>query len=77
MQLVVCCTEAQQEELTRYGVVAQASVVWVFEKVDLLHYKTADAVVDLLYENNKVNNSLLRQLSGIKIINLLTKPAGK
>jgi len=69
MQLVVCCTEAQQEELTRYGVVAQASVVWVFEKVDLLHYKTADAVVDLLYENNKVNNSLLRQLSGIKIIN--------
>lgn len=69
MQIVVCCTEAQQEELTNAGVAEAAQVVWVFEKVDLLHYNTADVVVDLLYENNTVNNGLLRQLPGTKIIN--------
>jgi 3-hydroxybutyryl-CoA dehydrogenase len=69
MQIVVCCNEEQKSELTATGFKEQARVVWVFEKVDLLHYKSADAVVDLLYENNNVNNALLRQLSGIKIIN--------
>src|SRR3954465_14258037 len=72
MQVVVCCTEAQQEELILNGIAEQASIVWAFEKADLLHYKTADAVVDLLYENNKVNNSLLRQFSGTTIINCVT-----
>jgi 3-hydroxybutyryl-CoA dehydrogenase len=69
MQIVVCCNEEQKRELTATGLKEQARVVWVFEKVDLLHYKSADAVVDLLYENNIVNNALLRQLSGVKIIN--------
>jgi 3-hydroxybutyryl-CoA dehydrogenase len=69
MQIVVCCNEEQKRELTATGLNEQARVVWVFEKVDLLHYKSADAVVDLLYENNNVNNALLRQLSGVKIIN--------
>src|SRR5215217_2377997 len=69
MQIVVCCNEEQKNELTATGLNEQAQVVWVFEKVDLMHYKSTDAVVDLLYENNKVNNGLLRQLSGVKIIN--------
>ena len=32
MQIVVCCTEAQREELTSLGVAEAAKVVWVFEK---------------------------------------------
>lgn len=69
MQVVVCCNEAQKGELVGDGPEAHAGVIWAFEKVDLLHYKTADVVVDLLYENTKENNALLRQLPGLKIIN--------
>jgi 3-hydroxybutyryl-CoA dehydrogenase len=51
------------------GCTEPEKTAWVFEKVDLLRYQAADAVVDLLYENTRVNNALLRQMRGLKIIN--------
>lgn len=69
MQVVVCCNEEQKAELISNGAIEQAAVIWAFEKVALLNYKTADAIIDLLYENTRENVALLQQLSGIKIIN--------
>jgi 3-hydroxybutyryl-CoA dehydrogenase len=69
MQIVVCGNESQRNELYGVGSAEPETAVWVFEKVDLLHYQTADVVVDLLYENTRANNALLRQIHGLKIIN--------
>lgn len=63
------CTNEQKEEWLRNGLRDDAPVAWVFEKVDLLHYKTADAVIDLLFENTPEHSALLKQLGGLKIIN--------
>ncbi|HUQ97482.1 MAG TPA: 3-hydroxyacyl-CoA dehydrogenase family protein [Chitinophagaceae bacterium] len=67
MQIVVHCNAALKEELSNNGVQHIAELVWVFEKVDLLKYTQADAVIDLHYEPDSV--VLLRQCSGVKIIN--------
>lgn len=67
MQIVVHCNEAQKEEFSSNGVLPGVDVIWAFEKVDFLNYKAADAVLDLLFEKADLN--LLKQLSGLKIIN--------
>lgn len=72
MQIVVCCNKAQQEELSCNGLQQGADIIWAFEKVQLLNYKAADAVVDLLFENKKTRVDLLKQMNGIKIINSMT-----
>lgn len=69
MQIVIRCSEAQKEELVSKEVQEGAELVWVFEKVALLNYKTADAVIDLLFENERENIEMLQQISGVKIIN--------
>jgi 3-hydroxybutyryl-CoA dehydrogenase len=69
MQIVVRCTESQKEEWLSNGTQADVDVLWAFEKVDLLRFKTADAIVDLLFENTQENLNLLKQCSGLKIIN--------
>lgn len=69
MQIAVRCTDAQQEELVSCGIREGTDVIWVVEKEALLHQKHADAVIDLLFENEPENLALLRQASGLKIIN--------
>jgi len=69
MQIVVRCNDMQRAELQSGGLQEGLNVVWVFEKVDLLKYKDADAVLDLLYENEPENIAMLQQVSGLKIIN--------
>jgi 3-hydroxybutyryl-CoA dehydrogenase len=69
MQIVVCGNESQRNKLYGVGCAEPETAIWVFEKADLLHYQTADAVVDLLYENTRANNVLLRQMHGLTIIN--------
>lgn len=77
MQIVVCCNDEQKDELLATGFDGQGNITWVFEKTDLLHYRSADAVIDLLYENTKANNALLRQLPGLKIINSVCDTLGE
>jgi len=67
MQIVVHCNETQKEELTSQGVQPGINVIWVFEKVELERHKTADVIIDLLFE--KENLYLLKGLRGLKIIN--------
>ena len=69
MQLVVRCNEAQKDELLSNGLHEGLQPAWVFEKVDLLNYKNADAAIDLLFENSPDNLEILRQLNGLTIIN--------
>lgn len=69
MQLVVRCNEALKDELANNGMQEGVQPIWVFEKVDLLNYKTADAVLDLLFENEPDNLEILQQLNSLKIIN--------
>lgn len=68
MQLVVHCTEALKEELVSNGMQEGVQPVWAFEKVDLLNYRDADVILDLLFENEQNNMELLQQLKGLKII---------
>ena len=69
MQIVVHGNTAQREELLQNGVQVGAELIWVFEKVELANYKTADAIIDLQFANTTENIALLQQAGGLKIIN--------
>ena len=69
MRIVIRCSDAQREELESGGVQEGAELVWVFEKDALRQHKTADAIIDLLFENETANIALLQEAQGVKIIN--------
>jgi 3-hydroxybutyryl-CoA dehydrogenase len=77
MQLVVHCNEALKEELASKGLQQGVEVAWAFEKVALLRYKEADAVIDLLFENDQSHIELLQQFDGLKIINSVSHTLGE
>lgn len=69
MQIVVRCTEAQKAELTSRGVRDDADLVWAFEKGHFLLYQNADALIDLLFEENREPMEIAQKIKGLKIIN--------
>jgi 3-hydroxybutyryl-CoA dehydrogenase len=68
MQIVVRCTGALRDAVLNQGLQEGIQPVWVFEKDDLLTYRDADAVIDLLFQNEGENLQILQQCQGVKII---------
>lgn len=61
MNLIVSCTEAQQEELTANGLHPEAKVIYVRDSRELVTH-TADAYLDLQFDNKPDRVSLLEKL---------------
>jgi 3-hydroxybutyryl-CoA dehydrogenase len=57
MQVIVLASDSQQAEWGQ-----KEGIVWIGNAKDFLHYATADAFVDLLYENTAERNAVLQQL---------------
>ena len=66
MRLVVLTNEQLKEELLSNGVSAYCKIDWINSPKELLSHTDADAVIDLLFENNGYDVSHLN--------NYLTKP---
>src|SRR6188768_2339842 len=66
MRLVVLTNEEMKEELLSNGVSAYCKIDWINSPEKLLSHMDADAVIDLLFENNGYDVSHLN--------NYLTKP---
>jgi 3-hydroxybutyryl-CoA dehydrogenase len=73
MQIVVLSNAVLKEELLHQGTEVQANITWVDEVTDFLHHATADAFIDLLFENTIERIAILQQLlPKIVIINSVT-----
>ncbi|RYZ29250.1 MAG: hypothetical protein EOO10_06895 [Chitinophagaceae bacterium] len=71
MQIIVLADELQRAELTKE--VSVADVVWVKDEQEFLHYKNADAFIDLAFVNDHHRIALLNQLlPNLVIINSVT-----
>lgn len=61
MRLVVSANEELKEELLSTGIHDNCKIDWVSSPADLLLYKDADAVIDLLFEQNDHDVSYLKE----------------
>ena len=52
MIIVVLANETLKMELLAQGMSKNVSVYWITEPGEMLHYKDADAYIDLLFEEN-------------------------
>ena len=73
MQIVILGTEAQKEELMQGTAPPAAELIWVADIHEITMYDSADAIIDLLFENNPAR---VKTLGGYKdklvIINSVT-----
>lgn len=60
MQIIVLATAGQREDFT--GEASSPNFVWITNANEFLHYKTADAFIDLMFVNTAERKGLLQQL---------------
>ena len=67
MQIIVSCSDAQKEELTANGILSGAEVIYV-QKLEELGKVSADAFLDLQFENTPAQVALLEEIPAMLIM---------
>src|SRR5258706_12388552 len=62
MMIVVLSNENFKMELLAQSISENVTIHWITEPKELLHYRDADAYIDLLFQNSSERNKLLQQL---------------
>ncbi|HKB45756.1 MAG TPA: 3-hydroxyacyl-CoA dehydrogenase family protein [Chitinophagaceae bacterium] len=62
MMIIVLANENLKMELLAQGVSENVAIHWITEPKELLHYRDADAYIDLLFQNDSERIKLLQQL---------------
>ena len=60
--IIVLANENLKMELLAQGVSENVAIHWITEPKELLHYRDADAYIDLLFQNDSERIKLLQQL---------------
>lgn len=73
MQIVILSTQAQKEELIKGGIPSGAELVWLSDLHEITRHNSADAIIDLLFENNAARvDTLCECKDTLVIINSVT-----
>src|SRR6266513_284189 len=62
MTIIVLANENLKMELLAQGTSKNVTVHWITEPEALIHFKDADACIDLLFQNDRERIKLLQQL---------------
>jgi 3-hydroxybutyryl-CoA dehydrogenase len=69
MQIIVLANDSLRKELLNNGVQSKAELIWILDPKDFLNYSHAVACIDLLFEKSEERLNILKQISGLVIIN--------
>lgn len=68
MQIVILCSKAQKEELMLSGALSTAELIWVSDLHQISKYRSASAVIDLLFKNDVERIKALSQFKEVPVI---------
>ena len=68
MQIVILGTQAQKDELLQSGARSTAELIWITDLHEIAKYRSADAIMDLLFENDIERIKLFSEFKNVPVI---------